>query len=131
MKRLCGMLLLLVPLGVCVGVAVLAADPPADKKAEAIQVIDRALAARGGDEKTLALPAFQAKSTGKLYRSGIVVPYEAEIAFHYPDRCNFRLTLDPVGSKIPLTIVYDKGQAWEKLGDTLKEKTKEQAADLG
>jgi hypothetical protein len=60
-----------------------------------------------------------------------VVPYAAEIAFHYPDRCNFRLTVDPTGAKIPLTIVHDKGQAWEKLGNDLKEKTKEQAADLG
>jgi hypothetical protein len=123
MKRLFGMLLLLAS-------ATLARGGD-DKKAEAIQLIDKALAARGGDEKTLALPAFQAKSTGKLYRSSVVVPYEAEIAFHYPDRCSFRLTLDPTGAKIPLTIVYDKGQAWEKLGDGLKEKTKEQAAELG
>jgi hypothetical protein len=123
MKRLFGMLLLLASAALASG-----AD---DKKAEAIQLIDKALAARGGDEKTLALPAFQGKSTGKLYGSGVAVPYGAEIAFHYPDRCNFQLTLDPTGARIPLTIVYDKGQAWEKFGDTLKEKTKEQAADLG
>jgi hypothetical protein len=66
-----------------------------------------------------------------LYLSDGPVPYAAEIAFHYPDRCNFRLILDPAGKRIPLTIVYDKGQAWEKLGDGLKEKTKEQAAERG
>jgi len=59
------------------------------------------------------------------------VPYAAEIAFHYPDRCHFRFTLDPTGAKTPLRIVYDKGQAWEKLGKDLKEKTKGRAADLG
>ena len=117
--------------GLFLGVAVLAADPPADKKAEAIQLIDKALKAQGGDEKTLGLPAFQGKSMGKVYRSGIPVPYAAEYAFHFPDRCNMRLILDPTGAKIPLTIVLDKGQAWEKLGKDLKEKTKEQAADLG
>jgi len=117
-------------LGLFLCVAVLAAEPPADKKAEAIRLIDKAIQARG-DEKTLALPAFQSKSTGKLYRSGSVVPYAAEIAFHYPDRCHFRFTLDPTRAKISLTIVYDKGQAWEKLGKDLKEKTKEQAEDLG
>ncbi len=122
MKRLFGMLSLLASAALASG---------ADNKAEAIQLINKALQARGGDEKTLALPAFQSKSTGKVYRSGVPVPYAAEIAFHYPDRCNFRLTLDPTGAKIPLTIVHDKGQAWEKLGNDLKEKTKEQAADLG
>ena len=123
MKQLFGILLLLASAALARG-----AD---DKKAEAIRLIDKALAARGGDEKTLALPAFLGKSTGKLYRSGVVVPYASEIAFHYPDRCSFRLTLDPTGAKIPLTIVYDKGQAWEKLGGDLKEKTKEQTAELG
>lgn len=134
MKRLFGMLLWLVSaalLALFPSVGALAADSPADRKAEAIQLIDKALEVRGGDEKTLGLPAFQCKSTGKLYRSGVVVPYTAEIAFHYPDRCNFRLTLDPTGLKVPLTIVHDKGEAWEKLGDEVKEKTKEQATELG
>jgi hypothetical protein len=42
-------------------------------------------------------------------------------------RYNMRLTF----AKITLTIVHDKGQTWEKLGNDLKEKTKEQAAETG
>jgi hypothetical protein len=123
MKRLFGMLLLLASAALASG-----AD---DKKAEAIRLIDKALEALGGEEKTLALPAFQGKSKGKLYRSGFPLPYTAEYAFHFPDRCNWRLTFDPTGAKIPITIVHDKGQAWEKLGTDLKVKTKEQAAEIG
>jgi hypothetical protein len=117
--------------GLFLGVAVLPAEPPADKKAEAIRLIDKALEALGGDEKTLALPVRQGKAVGRLYRSGAPVPYEAEYAFHFPDRWNVRLTLDPTGAKTPWTIVHDKGQAWEKQGNDLKEKTKEQAAEIG
>jgi hypothetical protein len=113
------------------GVAVLAADPPPDKKAEAIQLIARALQALGGDEKTLALPARQGKAMGKAYRFGVPVPCTAEYAFHFPDRWNVRFTLDLTGLKLLSTIVYDKGQAWERLGNDLKEKTKEQAAEIG
>jgi len=118
-------------LGLFLGIAVLAAEPPADKKAEAIQLIDKALKALGGAEKTLALPARQGKAMGRFYRSGVPVPCAAEYAFHFPDRWYVRITLDPTGAKIPQTTVYDKGQAWEKLGNDLKEKTKEQAAEIG
>jgi hypothetical protein len=76
----------------------MAANPPAEKNAEAIQLIDKAL----------ALPSRQGKAMGKVYHHGLPVSYTAEYAFHFPDRWNVRIILNPTGAKIPLTTVHDK-----------------------
>lgn len=111
--------------------SVLATEPLPDRQAAARQLIDKALLALGGDDKVLALPARQCTATGKLYQFGVALPYTAEHVFHAADRWRTRLTLDTGLGKITKTIGYDRGQAWEKTGDTLTEKTPAQAAEIG
>ena len=92
---------------------------PADDKADARVIIDRAIMAQGGAAKLSKLSAHSWSEKGTYYGQGKGQPYTGKFAVQLPSQ--FRMEIEGL-----FTIVVDGDKGWVKAGGETKEMTKEQ-----
>jgi hypothetical protein len=95
------------------------AEQPAEVKA----VIDRAVAALGGDEKLAQLRTATWTATGTLHHEGLnlVMPFTETTVAHLPDQLRLELEYDLNGNKVPQILVVNRDKGWNKLGEQVSE----------
>jgi hypothetical protein len=95
------------------------ADQPAEVKA----VIDRAVAALGGEGKLAQLRTARWTATGTLHHEGLklVMPFTETTVAHLPDQFRLEMEYDLNGSKITQILIVDRDRGWNKLGDSARE----------
>ncbi len=105
----------------------LTAAAPADDRADALAVIDKAVKAAGGEEKLSALRAVTWKRTLTL-ADGTKV---AEVgALQLPDRYRLDATVERDGNKVRRTVVLSDDKGWVKQDDRTEEMPAETIAEL-
>jgi len=108
---LCALLLVHAPVG------------KADDQAEALKIVDRAIKAAGGEERLAKIKAVTWDEKGVYYGMGEAMPYTGKTAVAYPDRVRMEI----VGI---FTLAYTGKAGWTKMGDELKDLSKEELAEL-
>jgi len=91
-------------------------------------IIDKAIAAHGGEANLAKFPALTLKGTGKYYGMGEAIDYTVEIA---SQARQFRFSLDMTVMNFDLKVIAivngDKG--WEKVNDDVKEMPADELAE--
>jgi hypothetical protein len=90
------------------------ADEPAATRA----IIEKAIQARGGEDKLAQMKAMTFKSKGKFYTMGEGADYTGEWAIQPPDKVRVQLEAEPGGMKFTFLFVFDGKQGWMKINDT-------------
>jgi outer membrane lipoprotein-sorting protein len=90
----------------------------ADDLAATRAVIDKAIQARGGEEKLAQMKAVTFKSKGKFYSMGGGTDYTGEFAIQPPDKVRFQIQAEANGMGFTFLFVFDGKQGWMKINDT-------------
>lgn len=93
----------------------------ADEKADTRAVIEKAIKARGGEEKLAKEVAVTFKAKGKFYGMGEGIDYTGEWAVQPPDKTRFQLDFDANGMKFTFQWVFDGKKGWMKILDQTTE----------
>ncbi len=99
-----------------INVAVVQPDLPIDPKqaAAARQLIDEAIAAKGGRAKISALKGFKMLATGTTTIQGKTVPVEIERVFMLPDKMRIDATL---AQRVKVVVAVDGKKGWQLAPD--------------
>jgi hypothetical protein len=89
----------------------------AGEQAATRAIIEKAIQARGGEDKLAQMKAMTFKSKGKLYGMGEGTDYTGEWAIQPPDKIRFQINFDASGMKVALVLVFDGKQGWLKIND--------------
>jgi hypothetical protein len=89
----------------------------ADEQAATRAAIEKAIQARGGEDKLAQMKGMTFKSKGKLYGMGEGTDYTGEGAIQPPDKIRFQIDFEANGMKVALVFVFDGKQVWLKIND--------------
>jgi hypothetical protein len=92
-----------------------------EEKEAARELIQKAITAAGGEAALAKHQAMTWKEVGTYHGMGNPLPYTGLYAAQFPDY--FRMEIEGV-----FTSVYAKDKGWTRMGDTVKEMTKEELA---
>jgi outer membrane lipoprotein-sorting protein len=113
-----------------VALAVAATGPArADEKADTRAVIEKAIKARGGEEKLAKMEAVTFKAKGKFYGMGEGIDYTGEWAVQPPDKTRFQLEFEANGMKFTFLWIFDGKKGWMKIADQTMEMDEEAIAE--
>jgi outer membrane lipoprotein-sorting protein len=101
----------------------------ADDKTETRAVIDKAIQARGGEEKLAKVKAVTFKGKGKFYGMGEGIDYTGEWTIQPPDKLRFQIDSEANGMKFTFLWVFDGKKGWMKVGDNTMELSEEDIAE--
>jgi hypothetical protein len=96
--------------------------PSSDQPSDARAVIDRAIAAAGGEEKLAHFKSQSWSEKGMFHGLGNPLPYMAKLAVEYPDK--FRIEIPHF-----MTIVLNGERGWKKERETTTEMSKAELAE--
>jgi hypothetical protein len=77
----------------------------ADEQAATRAIIEKAIQARGGEDKLAQMKGMTFKSKGKLYGMGEGMDYTGEWAIQPPDKIRFQINFEANGMK-PLSCLF-------------------------
>jgi hypothetical protein len=92
-------------------------------------VIDKALAAQGGEATLAKFPAQIMKGTGKFYGMGEPIDYTIEIASQKDKRFRFGLAMTVMNFDVKIAVVVNGDKGWEKVNDDVKEMPADEMAE--
>ena len=101
----------------------------ADEQAATRAVIEKAIQARGGEDKLAQMKAMTFKSKGKLYGTGEGMDYTGEWAIQPPDKIRFQINFEANGMKLAFVFVFDGKQGWLKINDNTIELDEDAVAE--
>jgi outer membrane lipoprotein-sorting protein len=102
----------------------------ADEKADLRAVLDKAIKARGGEEKLAKEKATTFKAKGKFYGLGEGIDYTSDYAIQPPNKFRMNMEFEAGGMKFGITLVCDGKKGWTKLNDAVTEMEEEAVAEL-
>src|SRR5262249_11008767 len=91
-------------------------------------IIDKAIAAQGGEAKLAAFPAQIRKGAGKFYGLGEPIDYNLEIASH-DKRFRFGMDMKVMDFDLKVIVVVTPDKGWEKINDEVKEIAADELAE--
>lgn len=100
-----------------VALALTAAAARADDKADTRAVIDKAIQARGGEEKLAKVKAVHFKGKGKFYGMGDGIDYTGDWTIQPPDKVRFQFDFEVNGMRVAFVIVFDGKKGWMKINE--------------
>jgi hypothetical protein len=92
-------------------------------------VIDKALAAHGGEAKLTKFAAQTAKGAGKFYGLGEAIDYTVEIAIQKEKQFRFGMDMRIMNFDVKIIIVVNGDKGWEKINDEVKEIAADELAE--
>ena len=99
---------------------VLAAHGRSSEDKELVAIIDKAIAAHGGEANLAKYPAQTATGTGKFYGLGEAIDFNLEVASH-DKKFRYGMDMKVMNFDLKLTIVVNGVKGWEKVNDDVKE----------
>lgn len=115
-------------MGIVLGAAMSLLLAGGSRAAEADAIVDKAIQAHGGAEKLGKYKAEQWKARGVMQSPMGKLEYTAEYAHQDPNLFRFDATADIGGNKVTITAITDGKNAWEKMGDMVREMEKKKFA---
>jgi hypothetical protein len=91
-------------------------------------IIDKAIAAHGGEANLARFPARTLKGTGKYYGMGEAIEYNVEIASH-DQKFRFGMDLKVMNFDLKVVVVVNGKKGWEKVNDDVKEIAADELAE--
>ncbi|HLJ95738.1 MAG TPA: hypothetical protein VKU02_21355 [Gemmataceae bacterium] len=101
----------------------------ADDKADLRAVIDKAIRARGGEEKLAQVKAVHFKGKGQYYGMGAAIDYTDEWNIQPPEKWRIQLQFDVNGMKFTFLMVFDGKKGWRKINDDTVELNPDELAE--
>jgi outer membrane lipoprotein-sorting protein len=101
----------------------------ADEQAATRAVIEKAIQARGGEEKLAQMKAMTFKSKGKFYGMGEGTDYTGKWAIQPPDKFRFQINSEANGMKFTFLFVFDGKQGWMKINEDTTELDQDAVAE--
>jgi outer membrane lipoprotein-sorting protein len=101
----------------------------AEEQAATRAVIEKAIQARGGEEKLAQMKAMTFRSKGKLYGMGEGTDYTGEWAIQPPDKIRFQINFEANVMKVTFLFVFDGKQGWLKINDNTIELDEDAVAE--
>jgi hypothetical protein len=92
-------------------------------------LIDRAIAAHGGEARLAKIVAVTAKLKGTFHGLGAGVTFTGEMAAQTPDKLKIVIEADAQGQKIRLISVLNGDKGWSKFDDEVTELDKDELAE--
>jgi hypothetical protein len=99
---------------------VLAAHGRSSEDKELVAIIDKAIAAHGGEANLAKYPAQTATGTGKFYGLGEAIDFNLEVASH-DKKFRYGMDMKVMNFDLKITIVVSGAKGWEKVNDDVKE----------
>jgi hypothetical protein len=91
-------------------------------------IIDKAIAAHGGEANLAKFPAQTLKGTGKYYGMDEPIDYNLEIAVH-DKKFRFGMDMKIMNFDVKVTVVCNGAKGWEKVNDDVKEIAADELAE--
>jgi hypothetical protein len=107
---------------------VLAAIGRSGKDKDLQAIIDKAIAAHGGEARLAKFPALTLKGTGKYYGMGEAIDYNVEIASH-GKKFRFGMDIKIMNFDLKVVVVVNGAKGWEKVNDDVKEIAADELAE--
>src|SRR5215471_3407306 len=107
---------------------VLAAHGRSGEDKNLAAIIDKAIAAHGGEANLAKYPAQTLTGTGKFYGLGEAIDYNIEIASH-DKKFRYGMDMKVMNFDLKLTIVMSGVKGWEKVNDDVKEISADELAE--
>ena len=101
----------------------------ADDKADTRAVINKAIQARGGEEKLAKVKALHFKGKGKFYGMGDAIDYIGEWNIQPPDKFRVQINFEVNAMKITFLMVFDGKKGWRKINDETMELNEDEVAE--
>ena len=108
------------------GWAASASPVRAEGDAEAKKVIDKAIAAHGGEAELKKLNDSSSKIKGTIHVMGLDIAFTGDVFGSGEDRARVELELEIMNQKVSMVNVVNKDKGWLKFGGDTKELSKEQ-----
>jgi outer membrane lipoprotein-sorting protein len=108
---------------VCLAAALVVAATGAARAAEksdAKAIVEKAIKARGGEEKLAKFKAFTFKMKGKFYGMGEGIDYTGEWSVQAPDKMRFKIEGGAGDMKFTFARVLNGDKMWTKIGDDVQ-----------
>jgi hypothetical protein len=83
-------------------------------------LIDKAIAAHGGEAKLAKFPAQTLKGTGKYYGMGEAIDYTVEVASHN-QKFRFGMDMKVMSFDLKIVVAVNGEKGWEKVNDDVKD----------
>jgi hypothetical protein len=119
---------LVLPTGAVGALLVLAAFGRAGDDKDLRAIIDKAIAAHGGEAKLAKFPAATLKGNGKFYGMGEAIDYNIEIASG-DKKFRFALDMTVMNFDLKIAVVVNGEKGWEKVNDDVKEMGADELAE--
>jgi len=107
---------------------VLAAHGRSSEDKELVAIIDKAIAAHGGEANLAKYPAQTLTGTGKFYGLGEAIDYNIEIASH-DQKFRYGMDMKVMNFDLKITTVVNGNKGWEKVNDDVKEMPADEVAE--
>jgi hypothetical protein len=91
-------------------------------------IIDKAIAAHGGEAKLAKYPAQTLKGTGKYYGMGEAIDYNLEIAAN-DKKFRFGMDMRVMNFDLKIVVVVNGDKGWEKVNDDVKDMAADELAE--
>lgn len=102
----------------------------ADSDKDALEIVDKAIAAHGGADKLRKAKGETWKAKGVMTAGGMSMAYNADYVFAGPDKFRFDINLEIAGMKMKLAVATDGKVAWEQMGPQLQVMAKEKQTEF-
>jgi hypothetical protein len=96
---------------------------------DAKAIIDKAIKARGGEEKLAKLKAVTIRFKGTLHGAGGDVPFTAELVTQGSDQSRLALDGEVNGMKFTFVQVLNRDKGWNKVNDAVEELNADKLAE--
>lgn len=102
----------------------------ADDRSVALEIVDRAIRAHGGEEALTKSQRMLRKVAGNMIFLGKDLPFTADMVLSLPSRYRANFELNALEFKGQMTIVLNADKGWRAAGGLATEVTKEELEDL-
>jgi len=102
----------------------------ADDKTDTRAVINKAIQARGGEDKLSKIKLVNFKGKGKFYGMGDAIDYTGEWNIQPPDKFRVQINFEVNAMKITFLIVMDGKKGWRKINDDTMEMNEDEVAEI-
>ncbi|MCI0637805.1 MAG: hypothetical protein L0Y72_28805 [Gemmataceae bacterium] len=92
-------------------------------------IIDKALAAHGGEANLAKFKAQSVKGAGKFYGLGEAIDFNIEVIAQDDKQFRFAIDLKIMGADLKVIAVVNGDKGWEKVNDDVKEMSAEEVAE--
>jgi len=98
---------------------------PAGEREAALAIIDRAIAAQGGEQALVKAQTVLRRGTGNMFVFDKPVPFTDETLFHLPGQFRLTVTLGPDNQKTLVLVVVNGAKGWRSTGGAVVELSKD------